>query len=315
MDMPRRDLWMARIPDQIFAIELHRNALRDGPGLVFTALIPDFHHFKGSEGGRALPLLHPDGTPNLAPRLLTALSERLGCDLAASDVLAYIAAITAHPAFTQTFADELTTPGIRVPLTTDAELWQQAVHIGRQVLWLHTYGAVLAGPDQPLNSVRYPSGDPRQPLSRAPVTGLPDDMSYDPERQAVVLGDGIFGPVPPGVWDYAVGGRNVIKSWFNYRKRDPAGRHSSPLDAIHVETWDPDWTGEFIDLLTVLCRLVELEPAQADLLSRVLATTLLTKDDLAADQVRWPGTASDRKPRYGRWNIQPDDGNQTPTLL
>jgi Type ISP C-terminal specificity domain len=313
MDMPRRDLWMARIPNQIFVIEQHSHPISRGPGLIFSAVLSDFDHFN-NRGGRALPFLHPDAMPNLAPGLLPGLSKRLGLDVATSDVLAYIAAITAHPAFTQTFTDELTTPGIRVPITADAGLWQQAVHIGRQVLWLHTYGAVFAGPDQPPNSVRYPSGDPRQPLSRAPVTSLPDDMSYDPERQAVVLGDGIFGPVSPSVWDYAVGGRNVINSWFNYRKNNPAGRRSSPLDAIHVETWDPDWTGEFIDLLTVLCRLVELEPAQAELLDRVLATALLAKDDLAADQVRWPATASDRKPRYSL-NIQPNDGNETPTLL
>ena len=46
-------------------------------------------------------------------------------------MLAYIAAIVAHPAYTQTFADELTTPGIRVPFTTDPELWTEAVRLGR----------------------------------------------------------------------------------------------------------------------------------------------------------------------------------------
>ncbi len=31
---------------------------------MFSNLIPDMNSFKGSDGGRALPMLHPDGDPN-----------------------------------------------------------------------------------------------------------------------------------------------------------------------------------------------------------------------------------------------------------
>lgn len=126
MDMPRRDLWAARRPGQVFVIEQHRHSFQTGPGLIFSALIPDFDHFNG-RGGRALPFLHPDGTPNLAPGLTTALTSLLSAEITAEDVLAYVVGVTAHPAFTKTFADELTTPGIRVPITTDAKLWTKAV--------------------------------------------------------------------------------------------------------------------------------------------------------------------------------------------
>ena len=81
----------------------HRAAphdISDGPGLVFSALIPDFDHFN-DRGGRAFAALHPDGTPNLAPGLTNALASRLGCTVTAPDVLAYIAAIVAHPAYTR----------------------------------------------------------------------------------------------------------------------------------------------------------------------------------------------------------------------
>jgi hypothetical protein len=100
------------------------------------------------------------------------------------------------------------------------------------------------------------------------------------------------------VWDYAVGGKNVVGSWFNYRKKDPGGKRSSPLDHLYPTAWDPDWTAEAIDLLTVLTRLVELEPAQADLLARILASERLHADDLRAAGARWPMTSKDRKPRY-----------------
>ena len=72
----------------------------------------------------------------------------------------------------------------------------------------------------------------------------------------------------------------------------------SPLDHIHPTEWDPDWTTEAIDLLTVLTRLVALEPAQAELLNQVLAGDLLTMNDLRIAETRWPVTRDDRKPRF-----------------
>ena len=75
MEMPRPDLWAARVPGQVFVIEQHVQEISDGPGIVVSALIPDFHYFN-VRGGRTLPFLHPDETPNLAPGLTTALSPR-----------------------------------------------------------------------------------------------------------------------------------------------------------------------------------------------------------------------------------------------
>jgi hypothetical protein len=306
LDQPRPDLWEARVVGQVFTTELHSSPINDGPGLVFSSLVPDMHYFKGSEGGRTLPFLHPDGTPNLAPGLVRALATRVEHEVPARDVLAYVAGVIAHPAFTRTLADELTTPGIRVPITSDADLWTEAVALGEQVVWLHTYGETFTGPDRPAGSIRYPKGDARQPQSRTPITQMPEVMTYDAGRAVVALGDGEFGPVTPEVWEYAVGGRNVLKSWFNYRKKVPGGKKTSPLDYIHVEVWDPDWTTEFVDLLTVLSRLVELEPAQADLLERILAGPLLTMDELRVAGVRWPTKPADRRPHRGFELNSPD---------
>lgn len=295
---PSPPLWAARVVDQLFIVEQHAEPLSDGPGLVFSALIPDMHHFN-NRGGRSLPLLHPDGTPNLARGLLPALATSLGVDLIASDVLAYVASVVAHPAFTQTFADELTTPGIRVPMTTDPNLWAEAVALGKRIIWLHTYGQSFAGPDRLLGSVRYSPGDVHQPLSLTPITTMPETMSFDTERTVVSLGTGEFGPVVPAVWEYAVGGKNVLKSWFNYRKAVPGGKKTSPLDYMQADMWDPDWTTEFIDLLTVLTRLVEREPDQADLLARILAGPVQTLGSLREAGTLWPTAAADRRPHYG----------------
>lgn len=301
-------LWAARVPGQIFTTELHSSPTRDGPGAAFSSLVPDMHHFKGSQGGRALPFLHPDGTPNLAPGLQRAFSAKLDRDVSAQEVLAYVAGIVSHPGFTRMFADELTTPGIRVPITADAESFAEAVALGEQVIWLHTYGETYISQGRPEGDIRYPRGDERQPLSRTPITTMPTDVTYDAARAVVVLGDGEFGPVRPQVWDYAVGGRNVIKSWVNYRKAVPGGKKTSPLDHIHVEEWDPDWTAEFIDLLTVLTRLVDLEDDQGKLLASILAGPVLTMTDLATAGTRWPAKSADRRPHYGVPAMPADSG-------
>ncbi|MGH3542091.1 MAG: type ISP restriction/modification enzyme, partial [Mycobacterium sp.] len=97
--------------------------------------------------------------------------------------------------------------------------------------------------------------------------------------------------------EYNVGGRNVLNSWFNYRKKNPGGKKTSPLDGIHINTWPSEWTTEFIDLLTVLTRLTGLEGQQADLLDRILAGPLRTKHDLEQSGVHWPKGPQDRTVR------------------
>lgn len=298
IDRPRTDLWAARITGQVFVVEQHTKPISGGPGLIFSALIPDYDHFKGSGGGRTLPFLHPDGTPNLAQELTTALTHRLGREVTSTDVLAYIAGIVSHPEYTRTFADELTTPGIRVPFTADPALWEQATGLGNQVIWLQTYGAAFSSPERSQANVRLAVADPRQPLCIKPITSMPESIAYDPGRRVLAIGDGEFAPVRHEVVEYTVGGRNVFKSWFDYRKKDPGGRRFSKLDHEYPTTWDPDWTTEAIDLLTVLARLVELEPSQADVLRRVLAGDLISMDELAALGTRWPVSGQDRKPRF-----------------
>lgn len=93
----------------MFVIEQHAQPISDGPGVVFSALVPDMHHFN-NRGGRALPVLHPGGRPNVAHGLLGALSTITGHELTPADLAAYIAGVAGHPAFTERFTDELETP-------------------------------------------------------------------------------------------------------------------------------------------------------------------------------------------------------------
>ncbi|MEU0521711.1 type ISP restriction/modification enzyme [Streptosporangium sp. NPDC006007] len=123
-ERPRPELWQVAGDSQVFVVEQHAQPLGAGPGLVFTAFVPDMDHFKGSAGGRVLPLYRDRaaGAANLAPGLLRLLTERLGRPVISADLLSYVAAVTAHNGYTVRFAEELRTPGVRVPLTADPEL-------------------------------------------------------------------------------------------------------------------------------------------------------------------------------------------------
>ena len=62
-------------------------------------------------------------------------------DVAADEVLAYVAGVCAHSAYTS-WLNEVSphTPGLRVPLTADGDYWSMAVGFGRRVIWAHTFG-------------------------------------------------------------------------------------------------------------------------------------------------------------------------------
>lgn len=233
--------------------------------------------------------------PNISPDLLAHLATSFGHPVPPEDVVAYIAALLAHPAFTTRFQADLVRPGLRVPITANAELFAEAVAIGREVVWLHCYGERFADP-----SAGRPAGPPRLPKAEAPfipqgggIPGapepLPDMMVPDPTTRCLRIGAGRIDNVPPAVLDYEVSGKNVLRQWFGYRRRDrsrpPMGdrRPPSPLDGIQPDHWPDEYTVDLMNLLHVLGRLVKLEPAQADLLERILAAPLLPIDTAEDD--------------------------------
>ncbi|MGH3783971.1 MAG: type ISP restriction/modification enzyme [Pseudonocardiaceae bacterium] len=273
MDFPRRDLWRAaEYPDQIFLVEQHSKVIRSGPGVVVSALLPDTDCFKGSEGGRVLPGYHPDGQSISGPKLLGILSKRLGIEVTGLDLLCYVTAVVSHPGYTARFAEQLETPGVRVPLTADAEIFTRAVELGREVVWASTYGQRCADPaaGRPRDDISLPPD--QRPMSLDGIPHTPEAMpatiehsSDDLDTEAddlLLVGGSRFQPVPAAVWHYDVGGKPVLRQWFAYRKREPGGRVTSPLDLIVADRWSHEDTVELRELISVLRRLTAPEQDQ-----------------------------------------------------
>ncbi|MFI8993027.1 type ISP restriction/modification enzyme [Streptomyces sp. NPDC053542] len=308
LDRCSPQLWENRSEGQIHIVEHHSGRFGDGPATLFTALMPDMDHFAGWGGGRVIPLLQRDGTPNVTPGLLQHLRNSLGgLPVTAEDLAAYIAAITAHPGFRSRFDDELTTNGVRVPLTGDVTLWSQALHIGRKVIWASTFGERLVDP------VAGRPGGPRQVWATAQPAityrrqvgrdELPEGFVYDPEGLELHFGQGVFGPVTQEMRDYQVSGQNVLDGWLKRRTGPPSRRAVSQLDHIRPDRWRPAWSEELQYVLAVLWHLVELQSAQNELLDRVLMSPLVSISELQRRNILpVPDTARRSAPAP----IQPD---------
>jgi len=115
---------------------------------------------------------------------------------------------------------------------------------------------------------------------------FPNAMTYDAGKQRLYVGEGYIDRVAPAVWAYEVSGMKVLTQWFSYRRRDRSRpligdrRPPSPLGDIQPDGWLPEYTSELLNVLHVLTRLVAMEPAQADLLGRIVEGKLHTVENL-----------------------------------
>lgn len=247
------------------------------------------HHY-GGRGGRVFALWKDAAATetNVSTAALAALSKAYGEAVDPVDLFAYVAALLAHPAYTARFKEDLIQPGLRVPMTADAKLFKEAAAIGREVIWLHSFGERF-GEGRPAGAPRKPGGPTIPKDGAIPTTpeGFPDSIDYDLAQRRLKIGTGFIDQVAPEVWAYEVSGKQVLRQWFSYRKKNRERpvigdkRPPSKLGEIQPDHWLPEYTSELINVLHVLTLLTELEPKQADLLKRVCDGPLVPASKIA----------------------------------
>ena len=279
INRPNPGLWAGTGPKQVYLSAPMDLTPSNGPALSSTATMPDLHHYAG-RGGRVFALWKDAAATqtNVSADAIAALTRAYGNAPDPVDVFAYVAALLANPAYTAQFQPDLIRPGLRVPLTADAALFAEAAKLGREIIWLHSFG-------ERMNEDR-PAGPPRLPKDRAPtipkdgaIPSTPDDFPDTIDHNATLnrlkIGKGFIDNVPLAVWKYEVSGKQVLRQWFSYRKKNRERpqigdkRPPSPLQAIQPDHWLPEYTTELLNVLNVLGMLVDLESAQADLLARI----------------------------------------------
>jgi hypothetical protein len=287
VDRPNLPLWsLQEAPGQLFLTAATAAVPPGGPALVATAALPQFNHFNGQRS-RVWPLWLDRGgaEANLADDVLPLLEDETGVALAAPDLVAYVAAVVAHPGYGARFARELASGVVRVPITTAKELLIRGTTLGHEVLRLQTLGEHRAptgrrGAPGPL----LPADAPIRPRLEAPLSHLPgsrpDTAIYDPSVGTLTLGDGVVSDITLDVWDYEVGGMLVVEQWLGQRLTPGARRRQSRLDLMTVDAWEAGWTAELLLVLSALTGLRSLERAQQALLDEVLQGPHLARTDV-----------------------------------
>ncbi len=252
-DYFRPRLQKAHSGRQVYITSLLTVVLGEGPAATATAHLPDLHHFSRRGGKDVIPLWRDRAgrEANLTRGVTHVLAEAYGRPVAPEHVFAYAYAVLSAPAYVDEFWEALETPGPRLPITKGAALFAEAAALGREFLWLHTYGARFV----PDGARRGPHGLPQGTarLARATPTDperYPDTWSYDEATCELRIGEeededgkektGLVTGVPPGVMAFTVSGFQPVKSWLDYRMKSGAGRKSSPLDDLRPRTWSFD---------------------------------------------------------------------------
>ena len=287
IDRPGPSLWSSFSDDQVYMTCLLTHSIGEGPAVVATESIPDLHHFRGSFGGKnIIPLWRASElvNPNITNGILETLGQEYREPVVPERLFAYAYGVLAQPSYVTRFWDELELPPPHLPITKDAELFEQVADHGARLIHLHTYGQRFARPEDDL---RVPRGEARY---KKPVSSeqYPEDCDYDAEKQTLRVGDGKFAPVAPEVWNYSVSGLQIVESWLDYRKLKRKGNKSSPLDDIRPESWD--FAEDLLELLWILEATIALQPEGEELLERVCASETFSKSELPTP------TDEERKP-------------------
>jgi hypothetical protein len=284
-DRMRPEFWRAQGPEQVYITSLLTKTLGLGPAATASGDVPDLDHFSGRGGKDVIPLWRDAAatSPNVTDGLLDTLSAEYGEAVGPEDLFAYAYAVLGSPAYTETFAEELSIPGPRLPITKDHALFRRGAELGRWLVGLHTYGERFGG-SVPRGKARVEKAIPDSPQS------YPEDYSYDPVEKTLKVGEGEIRPVEPEVYEYSVSGLEVVKSWLGYRMKNPTGKKSSPLDEIRPERWTGDMTRELLELLWILEATVDKEPELAELLTEITGSEVFTAEELPTP------TDEERKP-------------------
>ena len=187
--------------------------------------------------------------------------------------MAYAYALGGTSSFHSRFHEALAEAAgpIHIPITADPDLFQQAVELGRDLLWWHTWGERFS----PKGQSRLPAGQAKEVR---PVEGMPEDHDYNPESETLTVGTGAFAPVSEEAWNFEVSGLRVLRSWLGYRMKTRKGRKSSPLDDIRPTRWTQ--TNELLLLLSIIEHTTEATPKAAALLDQIVQGPLIPAKDL-----------------------------------
>ena len=167
--------------------------------------------YPAADRGDLLARIGPSARqPNLNPKLVAALTAAHGQAPEPEDVFHYVYAILYAPTYRAKYAEFLRTDFPRIPFTKDRNVFARIAALGARLTALH----LLDSPDLGTPTCRF-EGDGDAVVARTKSQGF----RYDPDVQRVYVNKTqYFGPVPPEVHDFRIGGYQVCDKWLKDRK-------------------------------------------------------------------------------------------------
>jgi hypothetical protein len=170
--------------------------------------------------------------PNLSRKFIALLRQKVGLnfvtdgqgDLKAGfgpgDVLHYAYAIFHSPTYRERYAEFLRIDFPRLPVTSDKELFAALATKGEELVALH----LMESPKLDQSPVRFPVADSNEVASRHPRYLAPGEMEPETrgpldEGRVYINEAQYFECIDPDVWEFEIGGYQVLHKWLKDRKR------------------------------------------------------------------------------------------------
>jgi hypothetical protein len=147
---------------------------------------------------------------NLNPQIIAVLKTAYGKEPMPEDIFYYIYAVLYAETYREKYAEFLKTDFPRIPFTADFSLFQTLAALGKRLVDLHLLRSEEL--DAPL--ARFEGqGD-----GRVAKTGK-QGFRYDLQKERVYINPKqYFTPVPQEVWEYQIGGYQVLEKWLKDRR-------------------------------------------------------------------------------------------------
>jgi len=170
-------------------------------------------------------------TPNFKREFLRAIEGTLKTKPTPEEIFDYIYAILFSRTYRERYEEFLEIDFPRIPFTSDHRLFVELSEIGKKLVELHLMKSVE------LNS----------PVAKYQGRGdnIVENISYDRKDGRVHINKAqFFGPIRQEVWEFYIGGYQVLRKWLKYRK----GRNLSLGDIKH-----------FCRMITAVAKTIEIQ--------------------------------------------------------
>lgn len=153
--------------------------------------------------------------PNLNPSVVEALTSAYDREPTPEEIFHYVYAVLYAPSYREKYADFLKIDFPKVPFTSDVELFEELAKLGERLAKLH----LLSSDELDPPIVRF-HGDGTGIVARTKGQGF----GYDPKTERVHINETqYFAPISQDLWEYQIGGYQVLEKWLKDRKERTLG--------------------------------------------------------------------------------------------